>query len=44
MDGQAVQPSLRTTAEGRSALLVPLPQQASDEVLVDMVYVAALPR
>ncbi len=43
VDGQAVQPSLRDTAEGRWALLVPLPQQASDEVLVDMVYVADLP-
>jgi len=42
VDGQAVQPSLRTTAEGRGALLVPLPQQASDDVLVDMVYVAGL--
>jgi len=43
VDGQAVQPSLRTTSEGRSALLVPLPQQASEEVLVDMIYIAGLP-
>jgi hypothetical protein len=42
VDGQAVQPSLRTTADGRSALLVPLPQQASDDVLVDMVYIAGV--
>jgi hypothetical protein len=42
VDGQAVQPSLRATAEGRSALLVPLPQQASDDVLMDLVYVADL--
>lgn len=43
VDGRAVQPSVRTTTEGRSALLVPLPQQASDDVQVDMVYVASLP-
>ena len=43
VDGQAVQPSVRATAEGRSALLVPLPQQAADDVLVDMIYVAGLP-
>lgn len=42
VDGQAVQPSLRGTAEGRRALLVPLPQQASDDVLVDMIYVTDL--
>ncbi len=40
VDGQAVQPSRRTTTEGRSALLVPLPQQVSDDVLVEMIYVA----
>ncbi|MBN1507652.1 MAG: hypothetical protein JW955_12445 [Sedimentisphaerales bacterium] len=39
VDGQAVQPSVRTTADGHSALLVPLPQQASDDVQMDMVYV-----
>ncbi len=39
VDGQAVQPSLRTTAEGRRALLVPLPQQAAEDVLVDMIYI-----
>jgi len=43
VDGQAVQPSLRTTPGGRSALLVPLPQQASEEVLVDLIYIAGLP-
>ena len=43
VDGQAVQPSVRTTAEGRGTLLVPLPQQASDDVLMDMVYVVSLP-
>jgi len=43
VDGQAVQPSVRTTAAGRSALLVPLPQQASDNVLMDMIYIAGLP-
>ncbi|MBN1362188.1 MAG: hypothetical protein JW993_16450 [Sedimentisphaerales bacterium] len=42
VDGQAVQPSLRDTADGRRALLVPLPQQASDDVLVDLVYVTDL--
>jgi hypothetical protein len=43
VDGQAVQPSLRDTVGGRSALLVPLPQQASDDVLIDVVYITALP-
>jgi hypothetical protein len=43
VDGQAVQPSRRDTGDGSSALLVPLPQQASDDVLVEMVYVAVLP-
>ena len=42
VDGQAVQPSLRTVAEAGNALLIPLPQQTSDDVLVDMVYVADL--
>lgn len=42
VDGQAVQPSIRTNAEGHDVLLVPLPQQASDHVVVDMVYVAGL--
>ena len=42
VDGQAVQPSVRTTVERRSALLVPLPQQASDDVLMEMVYVVSL--
>ncbi|MBP7050952.1 MAG: hypothetical protein KBE65_08060 [Phycisphaerae bacterium] len=43
VDGQAVQPSLRAGADGRTSLLVPLPQQTSDDVRVDMVYVADLP-
>ena len=43
VDGQAMQPSLRTTAGGRSALLIPLPQQTSDDVLVDMIYIASVP-
>ncbi len=42
VDGQAVQPSLRDTVAGRQALLVPLPQQASGDVLVDIVYVTDL--
>ncbi len=41
VDGQAVQPSLRPAADGRQSFLVPLPQQAADEVRVDLVYVAA---
>jgi len=43
VDGQAAQPSIRSNAQGREVLLVPLPQQTSDDVLVDMVYVAGLP-
>jgi hypothetical protein len=43
IDGQAAQPSIRKSAEGHDVLLVPLPQQASDNVIVDMVYVAGLP-
>jgi hypothetical protein len=43
VEGQAVQPSLRTASDGRGVLLVPLPQQASGDVLMDMVYVADLP-
>jgi hypothetical protein len=43
IDGQAAQPSIRKNAEGRDVLLVPLPQQASDNVIVDMVYIAELP-
>ena len=39
VDGQAVQPSLRAGTGGRGALLIPLPQQTSDDVRVDMVYV-----
>jgi hypothetical protein len=40
VDGQAVQPSLRATTGGGRALLIPLPQQAADDVLVEMIYVA----
>jgi len=43
VDGQAAQPSIRADAKGQDVLLVPLPQQASDYVVVDMVYVADLP-
>ena len=43
VDGQAAQPSIRADAKGQDVLLVPLPQQASDYVVVDMVYVAELP-
>jgi hypothetical protein len=49
VDGQAVQPSVRTAADegdgaaNPSSLLVPLPQQAADDVLVDMVYVVDVP-
>jgi len=43
IDGQAAQPSIRKNAEGHDVLLVPLPQQASDNVVVDMVYIAGLP-
>ncbi|MBL7152702.1 MAG: hypothetical protein ISS79_03230 [Phycisphaerae bacterium] len=43
VDGQAVQPSIRSNAKGREVLLVPLPQQTSDNVLVEIVYVAQLP-
>ncbi|NIS51689.1 MAG: hypothetical protein GWN67_11375 [Phycisphaerae bacterium] len=43
VDGQAVQPSIRKNTDGDDVLLVPLPQQASDNVVVDMVYVAGLP-
>lgn len=43
VDGQAAQPSIRADAKGQDVLLVPLPQRASDYVVVDMVYVAELP-
>ncbi len=42
VDGQAVQPSVRANAEGREVLLVALPQQATDDVIIDMVYVASV--
>ncbi|UCG57987.1 MAG: hypothetical protein JSU70_00495 [Phycisphaerales bacterium] len=43
VDGEAAQPSIRKDAEGLDVLLIPLPQQASDDVLVNLVYVAKLP-
>jgi len=43
VDGQAVQPSIRADAQGREVLLVPLPQQTPNDVLVEIVYVASLP-
>jgi len=43
VDGQAAQPSIRPNVQGDDVLLVPLPQQASDHVVVEMVYVAGLP-
>ena len=43
VDGQAVQPSIRINADGQDVLLVPLPQQTTDDAVVDMVYVAQLP-
>ncbi len=43
VDGQATQPSIRSDSLGRNALLVPLPQQTSDDAVVEMVYVAELP-
>ncbi|MBN1124279.1 MAG: hypothetical protein JXA82_04670 [Sedimentisphaerales bacterium] len=43
VDGQSAQPSIRTNAEGLDVLLIPLPQQTSDDVLVDMVYIDRLP-
>jgi hypothetical protein len=43
VDGEAAQPSIRTDAEGPDVLLVPLPQQASDDVIVELVYVARWP-
>jgi hypothetical protein len=42
VDGQAAQPSIRPNAQGDDVLLVPLPQQASDQVVVEMVYIAGL--
>jgi len=43
VDGQAVQPSIRSNAQGQDVLLVPLPQQTAADVLVEMVYVGQLP-
>ena len=42
VDGQPAQPSLRTNTSGDRVYLVPLPQQAADEVVVEMVYVTEL--
>jgi hypothetical protein len=42
VDGQATQPSVRKNAQGRDVLLVPLPQQTSDDVLVEMAYVTGV--
>mgnify|MGYP001401268607 CR=1 FL=1 len=42
VDGQATQPSLRTDAQGKDVLRVPLPQQATGNVILDMVYVAEM--
>lgn len=42
VEGQAAQPSIRAGADGRESLLVPLPQETSDDVIIDMVYVAGL--
>jgi hypothetical protein len=42
VDGQATQPSIRKSTEGHDVLLIPLPQQASDNAVVDMVYVSRL--
>jgi hypothetical protein len=43
VDGQATQPSIRSDAGGQDMLLVPLPQQTSEDAVVEMVYVAGLP-
>jgi hypothetical protein len=43
VDGQATQPSIRSDAKGQDVLLVPLPQQTSEDAVVEMVYVAELP-
>lgn len=42
VEGQAAQPSIRTNTEGREVLLLPLPQEAAEDVTVEMVYVAEL--
>ena len=42
VDGQAVQPSIRSNAQGQDVLLIPLPQQTAADVLVEMVYVGPL--
>jgi len=42
VDGQPAQPSLRQNPGADKAYLVPLPQQAADEVMVEMVYVTEL--
>jgi len=40
VDGQATQPSIRNDANGQEVLLVPLPQQTTEDAIVDMFYVA----
>jgi hypothetical protein len=42
VDGQATQPSVRKNAQSLDVLLIPLPQQTCDDVLVEMVYVTGL--
>ncbi|MHC4949502.1 MAG: sulfite exporter TauE/SafE family protein [Planctomycetota bacterium] len=42
VDGQATQPSIRNDVQGQDVLRVPLPQQTSQDVILDMVYVAEI--
>ena len=44
VDGQAAHPSLRDLPGGGETLLLPLPQQASEDVVVDLVYIANISR
>jgi hypothetical protein len=39
VDGQAVQPSIRTDAQSRRVLLISLPQQGGEEATVTLVYI-----
>ena len=39
VDGQAVQPSIRTDAQSRRVLLISLPQQGAEEATVTLVYI-----
>ncbi len=43
VDGQAIQPSLQRDGQGEETLLIPLPQQAADHTVMEMVYVGTLP-